>query len=491
MPATRSEPSDTGRAQLLVASNRGPLSFSESADGTVEASRGGGGLVSGLMGIGTEGVVWVCAALSDDDRSAVRQSPGGRLDLAGHDTGGMAVQMLDIDPATFNRAYNAVANSTLWFVHHLLYAIPTAPAFDAGFRREWSAYETYNRAFAEALAEDAGQGARVLIQDYHLTLAPRYLRELRPDVHIGHFTHTPWAPPEYFRVLPDDVGRATLLGMLGADHAGFHSLRWARAFADCCVEVLGADCADAEDGTITVTVDDRSTRLGVHPLGVDVDGLRERAAEDDVNARYAATRDTLGDRQAIVRVDRTELSKNIVRGMLAYAELLRRYPQWQGRVLHIASAYPSRHDLPEYREYTGQVQRLAAEIEDEFGTEDWRPVLLHVTDDFARSLALYRAGDVLLCNPVRDGMNLVAKEVPVLSERGVAVVLSTEAGAADELGEDAILVNPFDVAGTADALDAALRMPAEERRSRTDRMAAAAGRLPPAQWLAEQVKALD
>ena len=172
-----------------------------------------------------------------------------------------------------------------------------------------------------------------------------------------------------------------------------------------------------------------------------------------------------------MRVDRTELSKNIGRGLLAYAELLRRYPEWLGKVVHIASAYPSRHDLPAYREYTGQVQRLAADIENEFGTDDWRPVILHVTDDYARSLALYRAGDVLLCNPVRDGMNLVAKEVPVLSERGCAVVLSIEAGAADELGADSLLVNPFDVSGTADALDAALRMPAAERRARTDRMA--------------------
>jgi trehalose 6-phosphate synthase len=159
--------------------------------------------------------------------------------------------------------------------------------------------------------------------------------------------------------------------------------------------------------------------------------------------------------------------------------------------VHIASAYPSRHDLPAYREYTGHVQRLAADIENEFGTDDWRPVILHVTDDYPRSLALYRAGDVLLCNPLRDGMNLVAKEVPVLSERGCAVVLSLEAGAADELGADSLLVNPFDVSGTADALDAALRMPAAERRARTDRMAKVASRLPPAQWLADQVAALD
>ncbi|MGH8892203.1 MAG: alpha,alpha-trehalose-phosphate synthase (UDP-forming) [Actinomycetes bacterium] len=477
--------SEPGTASLLVASNRGPLSFTESSDRTLQVSRGGGGLVSGLSGLGDTEVVWVCAALSDGDRAAARRAPGGRLDKDGHDTGGTVVRMLDIDPTTFNRAYNAIANSTLWFVHHLLYATPTSPAFDAGFRREWASYEAYNQAFADALAAEAAGGAKVLVQDYHLTLVPRLLRDLRPDLRIGHFSHTPWAPVDYFRVLPGQVARETLVGMLGADHTGFHSQRWASAFASCCAQVLGADA----DGS-RVTYEGRTTVLGVHPLGVDAEALRERAGEDDVESRLIALRGKLGPRKAIVRVDRTELSKNIARGLLAYRELLRRYPQWRGKVTHLASAYPSRHDLPEYREYTAHVQRLAGEIEDEFGTEDWRPIVLDVTDDYARSLALYRVGDVLLVNPVRDGMNLVAKEVPVLSENGCVVVLSTEAGVADEFGDDALLVNPFDISGTADALHEALSMPDEERRARTGRLAEAATRLPPTKWLAEQVDAI-
>ena len=476
---------------LLVASNRGPLSFVESDDGSLLPSRGGGGLVSGLSGLGagdSQQVVWVCAALTDGDRAAARQAPGGRLDRAGHDTAGMAVRMLGIDPTTFHRAYNAIANSTLWFIHHLLYATPTAPNFDAGFRREWTSYEAYNRAFAEALAEDAAEGAKVLVQDYHLTLLPRQLRDLRPDLRIAHFSHTPWAPVDYFRLLPADVARDTLLGMLGADHAGFHSPRWARAFAACCAEVLGAEIGGDDD--MNVSYAGRTTHLGVHPLGVDAESLRARAHEDDVESRVTALRRKLEDRKAIIRVDRTELSKNIGRGLLAYRELLRRYPQWLGKVTHLASAYPSRHDLPEYREYTAHVQRLAADIEDEFGTDDWRPIILTVTDDYARSLALYRVGDVLLVNPVRDGMNLVAKEVPVLSEDGCVVVLSTEAGVADEFGDDALLVNPFDISGTADALHAALSMSGDERRDRTDRLAAAATALPPARWLSDQLDAI-
>jgi trehalose 6-phosphate synthase len=432
--------------------------------------------------------IWVCAALNEADRAAARNSPVGRLDQAGHDTGGHAVRMLDIDPVTFARAYNSIANSTLWFVHHLMYDTPTKPVFDTRFRREWASYETYNNAFATALAEDAAPGAKVLVQDYHLTLTPQLLRRLRPDVRIAHFSHTPWAPPEYFCLLPDDIAREVLEGVLGADHAGFLTMRWARSFLDCCETVLGAE-VDRE--ALTVRHSGRLTRVAVHALGVDADPLRARARQPDVDARVAALRDVIGDRQTIVRVDRTELSKNIVRGLHAYRELLHRHPEWHGRVVHIAGAYPSRHDLPEYREYTAAVQRMAKELDDEFSTEDWQPLILYVDDDFARSLAAYRLADVLLVNPIRDGMNLVAKEVPLLSEKDCALVLSREAGACEEMKADALVVNPYDVVGTAEALHTALSMGTGERARRRAGLVAAATALPPQQWLTDQLTALE
>ncbi|MFF0294176.1 trehalose-6-phosphate synthase [Kitasatospora sp. NPDC004614] len=480
-------PTQSGAAPILVASNRGPVSFRTEDDGTLSLRRGGGGLVSGLSAIDDPNAVWVCAALSDADRTAARRAPDGRLDRAGHDVGGQAVRMLDIDPETFALAYNGVANSTLWFVHHLLYDIPTKPAFDAGFRTEWAAYQAYNTAFAEALAAEAAPGAAVLVQDYHLSLTPALLRELRPDLRIGHFSHTPWAPPEYYRLLPDDVAAEVLRGILGADRAAFLTRRWALAFADCCEAVIGAS---VDRDVLAVTYAGRTTRLGVHGLGADAEFLRERAHRPDVDERLAALREAVGDRRTIVRVDRTELSKNIVRGLLAYRHLLRTRPEWHDRVVHIAFAYPSRTDLAEYREYTAEVRRLAEEINAEFATGDWQPLILHVDDDFPRSLAAYRLADVALVNPVRDGMNLVAKEVPVVSDHGCALVLSREAGAHAELADDAITINPFDVIATADALAQALTMPPADRADRTKRLASAATALPPQQWFLDQLHAL-
>jgi trehalose 6-phosphate synthase len=487
-----------GRARLLVASNRGPLSFTMAPDGSLSARRGGGGMVSGLMpGLSSLAdraeVVWICAALSDADRAAARQDPEGRrfgIETGGSSGGRTAVRTLDIPAATFQGAYNAVANATLWFVHHLLFDTPVQPRFGPAFRRDWQSYVAYNEAFARALALAATSApvtARVLVQDYHLALVPRMLRDAVPGIRIAHFSHTPWAPVDYYRILPDDVGRAIIDGMLGADHAGFLCQRWADAFLDCCEALLGAQVDRAARRVIHRG---HVTGVGVHPLGVDAPALRERAREADVEANVAALIRAADGRRLIVRIDRTELSKNILRGLAAYRELLTTRPEWRGKVVHVAFAYPSRSSVPGYREYTDEVLRMAAGINEEFGTADWNPLILEVKDDYARSLAAGRLADVLVVNPIRDGMNLVAEEGPVLSDDGCVLVLSREAGAASLLGSDALLINPYDVSATAAAMHQALLMPEDERRRRCAALAAAAAAKAPAHWLAAQLEAL-
>jgi len=487
-----------GNGPLLVASNRGPLSFTMSADGSLSARRGGGGLVSGLMpGLSSiadrADVLWICAALSDADRAAARLDLDGRrfaIETAGRAGGRTAVRALDIPAGTLHRAYNAVANATLWFVHHLLFETPVEPRFGPAFRRDWQSYVAYNEAFARALAagvRSAPATARVLVQDYHLSLVPRMLRDVAPGTRIAHFSHTPWAPVDYYRILPDDIGRAVLDGILGADHAGFLCERWADAFLDCCEALLGAQVDRAARRVIHRG---HVTGVGVHPLGVDAPSLRERARAADVEAHVGALTEAAGGRKLIVRIDRTDLSKNILRGLAAYRELLASRPEWRGKVIHVAFAYPSRVSVPGYREYTERILRMAASITEEFATPDWEPLILEVKDDYARSLAAGRVADVLVVNPIRDGMNLVAEEGPVLSDRGCALVLSREAGAAALLGPDALIVNPYDVGATAGAMHQALTMPDNERRRRCAALAAAAAAKSPERWLIAQLDAL-
>ena len=505
------------KQRVLVASNRGPISYQFDADGSLTGQRGGGGMIagvtSGLAALGPEAsVTWICAALTDADRAIARSQDAGAWE-----EDGIPVRMLDIPPGTFDRAYNNVANSALWFLLHQLFDTPNQPRFGREFRRDWESYLAYNEAFADALtrealtwealsqdalSQDAGrERLRVLIQDYHLCLTPRLLRErlggAARDAGISHFCHTPWAAPDYYRMLPDEMGRALLDGILGADRAGFHAERWATAFMDCCAVLLGADVARLGDlggpgpGPVGhVTYRGHVTEVAVNPLGVDAPALRERARAGDVRAHVGALRQAAGDRKLIVRVDRTELSKNIVRGLVAYRELLATRPQWRGRVVHLAFAYPSRSALAEYRAYTDQVRQLAREITEEFRTADWNPLILEVRDDYPRSLAACALADVLLVNPIRDGMNLVAQEGPVLSEHGCALVLSREAGAAATLAADALLVNPYDVTETAEALHQALAMPDAERQRRSAALAATAAADPPARWLGGQLASL-
>jgi trehalose 6-phosphate synthase len=468
-----------GTAPLIVASNRGPLSIVAVYDGEDEVRRGGGGLVSGMQAAlsATPDAVWICAALNERERFIARRS--ARLSevpvVADALAGDFDVRMLPIDAQTFRQAYNGISNATLWFVLHMLYEPARTPIFDQAWRRQWAGYVRYNRAFAEAIAAEAAEGATVMVQDYHLLLAPRMLRELRPDVRIGHFTHTPWAPPEYFRMLPDDVAHDLLQGLLGAHLVGFHTRRWADLFADCCHSLLGRRPGPG---------------LEVFPLSTDADELRERAHQRDVNRALRGLRDTVGERKIIGRVDRAELSKNVLRGLLAFRELLRTHPDWRDRVVHVVYNYPSREDLPEYREYTAAVERLAREIDDEFGTDDWAPLLLEIGDDYPGSLAALRLSDVIFVNSVRDGMNLVVLEGIVLSERDPAVVLTRDAGAAETLGDDAALINPFDVTQSASALHEALTMPDDERLARAQRLRKKAVSLPPVPWFQAQLDAL-
>ena len=332
----------------------------------------------------------------------------------------------------------------------------------------------YNQAFADAIISDAAEGAAVMVQDYHLFLVPRLLRRARPDLRIGFFTHTPWVPSDYFTTLPDDVAYEVVDGMLGADVIGFHTQRWADLFADTARVLCGADASGVQ----------------VFPLGTDNDEMHKLGHRRVVDSAMRMLDDVVGDRVVIGRVDRTELSKNVWRGLLSYRELLRKYPEWRGRVVHCVYDNPSREDLPAYREYTASLERLAAEIDDEFSTDEWTSIILEIQDDYPVALAALRRSDVVFVNSVRDGMNLVVLEALVLSERDPAVVISREMGAVELLGDDAISVNPFDVSAGADALHAALQMPAEERAERAARMRAAAVRLPPTDWFRAQLDAL-
>lgn len=449
---------------VVIVSNRGPVAFSEAADGSLVGRRGAGGLVSGLAPLvaGTD-AIWVAAALSDADR---RASAAGVVD-----SDGLRVRTVDLDPEDLRQAYDVVSNETLWFAHHGMLDGYREPTFDAAWFAAWEAYRRVNRAFAEVVAEVAPPDAAVLVQDYHLALAPQLLSEHRRDVTSVHFSHTPFARPTELAPLPARVRWELFEGMASAKACGFHSERWAGA-ARGSARAVG-----------------QSIETFVAPLGPDEADLRRVADGPACAAALADLDERIGDRAFLVRVDRIELSKNIRRGFLAFDHLLATHPHWRGRVTFGAFVYPSRQNVPAYRRYREEVDATVAEVNERWGTDDWTPILYETDDDFPRSVAALRRADAVLVNPIRDGLNLVAKEAALLSDREVVVCLSTGAGAWDELGGEggAMEVDAWDVVAAAHTLHDALAMGATERSARFATLRRRAGERTPATWLAAQL----
>lgn len=448
---------------MVIVSNRGPVSFIEQG-GELVARRGAGGLVTGLGSLAGGGATWIAAAMSGADRAA---AASGAID-----TDGFRVRMLAVDPATYAMAYDVVSNATLWFVHHHLYDLARRPRFDARFTEAWHAYRAVNETFAEVVAAEAPDDAAVLVQDYHLTLLAPRLRDERPDLRLVHFSHTPFAVPDLLRVLPAEPLTELLDGMAENDACGFHSARWAAAFTESCREVL-----------------DRAPATFVAPLAPDPADLAASASTDACRRAYETLANEVGDRKLIVRVDRIELSKNLLRGFHAFDDLLERNPGLRGHVVFAALCYPSREGQADYLAYRQEAEWLVRQLNQKWSTEGWTPILFDTSDDYPRSVAALRRFDVLLVNPIRDGLNLVAKEGAIVNERDGMVVLSTEAGAFDELEGVVLGVNPFDITGTSDALRVALDATADQRRMAADALRERARLRTPQDWLADQLAA--
>ena len=455
----------------IVVSHRGPFRFIRTDDGGFEARRGAGGVVSALgpLLFGTHGdepdAAWVAAAVSHDDRAAIE---------AGVATApGVDLHLLDLDPDLHRLHYGIVSNTVLWFAYHGLFDLPRRPRFDRRFREAWEAYVAINRVFADGVAGFAREEQPVLIQDFQLALVPGMLLDARPELHVQHFTHTPFAGPNSIRVLPDDVSEAICSSMARVP-CGFHTKRWARAFEASVHEVLGARHAIAP--------------TFVAPLGPDPDALAEVAASEGAIEAGQALDELVGDRALILRSDRIDPSKNLVRGFQAYDVLLETYPEWRERVVFVAMLNVTREDRAEYLAYRDEVESAASRVNARWRTDNWEPVVVDTRDDFARAVAGLTRYDVLLVNPLKDGLNLVAKEGPILNQKGGVVCLSRDAGAYDELADAVLAVHPYDLDQTATALHTALSMSPDDRRRQAQRVRELAEARQPSDWLADLMK---
>ncbi|MDQ1431001.1 MAG: trehalose 6-phosphate synthase [Actinomycetota bacterium] len=455
---------------MMLVTHRGPYRFSAQDDGSFESTRGAGGIVSALLPLVTgrdravagERQAWVAAAIDADDRAAVA---AGAATVPGLD-----LHLLDLDPARHRMHYDVISNAVLWFLHHGLFDLARRPRFDQHLREAWDGYVAVNATFADAIAERATEHEQVLVHDYHLALVPGMVLATRPDLRVTHFTHTPFCGPNSIRVLPTDMARAICTSMASVP-AGFHTERWARAYVASTREMLGPD--------------HRVEPPYATPLGPDPEALAKLAVSPATTRAAAELDELVGDRKLVFRSDRIDLSKNIVRGFHVFDHLLASRPEWRGGVVFVAMLNRSRENLAEYLAYEQEVDQAAARVNERWGTPGWQPVVVDTRDDYEQTIAGFTRYDALVVNPVKDGLNLVAKEGPLVNRRDGVVVLSPEAGAYDELADAVLPVHPYDIEQGADALHTALAMPDAERHSRAMHLRALAAEHTPQTWLAE------
>jgi len=434
-------------ARVILVSNRLPITVRKAREGNREVVPSSGGLVAGLEPLHREEEsLWFGCTGEKPDAELAAKLREQRL---------IAVPVLQ---AQYRAYYNGYSNSTLWPLFH--YLIERCQ-FDLA---DFKAYQRVNERFAEAVLEEAHADDIIWVHDYHLMLLPAILRERLPNARIGFFLHTPFPSKEVIRVLPQR--EQILRGLLGADLIGVHTHDYADHLLRSVRRVLGLESRQG-----AVRVDGRLVRVEAHALGIDVDSQRRHAFSDTAEKRVQVLRRLFGDRQVILGVDRLDYTKGLPLKLEAFRQLLASSAHWREKAVLVQVAVPSRENIESYRQQKQEVERLVGEINGAYGRPGRMPIHYLYRSIPPHELgALYRVADVAFVSPVRDGLNLVAKEYAACHDEGDGVlVLSEFAGAVSELGE-ALRINPWNLQGTAQQLERALTMSAGERRQRMQAM---------------------
>ncbi|MBI4311864.1 MAG: trehalose-6-phosphate synthase [Chloroflexi bacterium] len=480
--------------RLIVVSNRGPVEFRPTPSGDVQAQRGSGSLVTALSYLMRNlEFTWVSSAMGEADRQAWAKG-GGAAIASGLPGNRVSLRFVSPHRRAYHKFYNTLCNPILWFLQHYMWSTPYTPTVDQSVHDAWqNGYVEVNRDFANGVIAEAGtDGSQVcvMVHDYHLYLVPGYLREALPKALVCITIHIPWPTASYWELLPAYIRRDICAGLCGADIVAFQTKRDGMNFMQCCDDFLPD--AEVDYNHETILLKGRRIQVKAYPLGINVDEVRRLSSSMRVR-EYERQLTSLAGDQAIVRVDRAEPNKNILRGLKAYEMLLQRYPDMKGKVKFLAFLVPSRTHIRQYQRYVEEIQAAAGEINAAQGIPEWKPVHIYMENNYTLAVAGLRIYDVLLVNPVIDGMNLVAKEGPVVNARDGVLAMTETAGAYPQLAQGCLALAPADVEGTMQAMHQALTMPPEERQGLRAALVDAIEREDVAHWLHRQfadVKAL-
>jgi len=482
---------DFSNRRLIIAANRGPLTFEGDEDRGLHFKRGSGGLVTALTGLAQHiDATWIACAQTEADTTwhegDVQFWDNGRT---------VRVQFLSPDPAAYKGYYNVIANPLLWFLQHSMWDVPRVPVIDRATWQAWhEGYVAVNRLFADAIVgrvRATSRPALVMLQDYHLYLVPRFVRDLlrrRERPTTLHFVHIPWSGPEYWAILPPAMRQAILEGLCAVDVLGFQTREDGLNFIRTCESHLPRAHVNYRRGRVWYR--NHTTHVRDFPISIDVEALRQLAVSEEVAVYRSELQEIMGGQQLIVRVDRSEPSKNILRGFQAFEEMLELYPEHHERVRFLAMLVPSRLGVDEYQDYLDELMAAAGRVNARYGTSEWEPVRILVGESRPRAVAALQLYDVLLVNAIADGMNLVAKEGPIVNQLDGVLILSERTGACQQLESGALVIPPCDVYATAQALHQALIMPPEGRQERADRLRWLVEREDISDWLCRQLEAV-
>ena len=451
-----------------MASNRGPVEYRVREDGELYLNRGAGGVVTALSAISKYvELTWIASAMGEGDRRVAAQHDGRfQVQLPGQK---LFLRYVCSPRNVYHKYYNLLCNPLLWFLQHYMWNSPFTPNVDAKVHDAWeNGYVTVNRAFADAVVDEALNDKTppfVMINDYQLYLVGGYVRRRMPQAILQHFIHIPWPASSYWELLPAMMRKAILESLCSVDIVGLQTPNDVHHFLHSCEMFL--DDANVDYESSTVALEGHQTKVAAYPVSVDVAALNRLVRSPRIQEYEQRLRPHLGE-QTIIRVDRAEPSKNIIRGLKAFDLLLARYPQLLNRVKLLCFVVPSRSGIKQYQRYTQDIFDSIEAINAKYGNEDWQPIKLFFENNYAQAIAGMRLCDVLLVNPVIDGMNLVAKEGPIVSANNSVLILSESAGAHQQLKDHVLSVAPADVEGTVQALYEALTMDREERRRRAD-----------------------
>lgn len=456
---------------LILASNRGPVEHQMTPAGRPEARRGSGSVVTALSSLTqTVEFTWVASAMSEGDRIVSNNGRGPHLKspLPSHK---INIRYVVTPRRVYHKYYNILCNPLLWFLQHYMWNSPYNPNVDASVHDAWQeGYVPVNQAFAQAVIEEA-QGKPppiVMGHDYHLYLMPEYVRQAIPEAVIQHFIHIPWPTPRYWQIIPRYIIQRICAALCATDLLGFQTSQDVRSFLDTAEECLLEAEVDHRDRIVRWR--GRKTQVKVYPISINAEEV-QRIATSPRALEYEARLRTLCNESTIVRIDRAEPNKNVVRGFNAYELLLSRHPELHGKVTFLAFLVPSRTHIRQYQRYMEEIQEVISQINHKFGKENWQPVVTFMENNYTQAIAGMKLYDALLVNPVIDGMNLVAKEGPVVNTRDGVLILSEGSGTYPQLAQGALAVSPTDIQGTMEAMYRAITMTPEERKQRASILA--------------------